>query len=125
MGTGKPLTFFYSVCSLPVAGDVSIGVAGSKPLDSQAPVRDPTYGQVLGTGGNCGKKEKSENHGLIFCRNEEEDVKGKVVIKNLKPLSVEKGRAVLYSDLFKNSSHTKKSVARYLSEFTAYSVRSL
>jgi hypothetical protein len=55
--TGNPLTFFYSVCLLPVAGDVSIWVAGSKPLDSQAPVRDPTYGQVLGTGGNCGKRK--------------------------------------------------------------------
>ncbi len=57
LGTEKWLTFFYSVCSLPVAGDVSIGVAGSKPLDSQAPVRDPTHGQVLGTGGNCGKRK--------------------------------------------------------------------
>ncbi len=65
-------------CSLPVAGDVSIWEAGSKPLDSEAPVRDPTHGQVLGTGGNCGKKKKSENHGLIFCRNKEKDVKRKV-----------------------------------------------
>jgi hypothetical protein len=56
-GRENRLVFFYGVRSLPVAGDVSIGVAGSKPLDSQAPVRDPTHGQVLGTGGNCGNRK--------------------------------------------------------------------